>query len=823
MKQKISGDLTGDLTINLTQLSLIGSNLAVSQPVITNLHPLLDKIQGEKFTGNLRYQNGIAIVENGILQKGNTKYSIVNGEFQSSKFKANINVEKATIAEVEDLFPVVKKLDLQDLFPNFKQPKYAKINVLNGLIGVGEDNIESLEDQIFRVSEIDVLLGKQRKQRKQNYLLPELRDLNGSIDGTILVENSPETGLKADFNLLGNNWQWGEYKANKVMAIGSWNQGILTVKPIEITGDQSLISFSGSVGGQEYNGKVKLNLPARILSERFDLPIDITGKLDSEVTLGGNINNPQAIGELNLLDGTLNGESFESILLSFSYNDSRLNFSTKNSEQNLTISGNFPYKLTEKQVTPNNNFAVKVDVKNEGFSLLNLLTRRQVVWQKGEGKLNLSVTGSFNPENSAENSIIAKGDAEIKNATIKGQVFPEPLTDVNGNISFDFDKIQVQNFQGKFSGGEVNVTGGIPIFNPVNSDDNLGLNIDITKKLAFNLKGIYNGSVRGNIGITGTAIAPKIGGDLELFDGFVYLTEKTPQFLSNNNNKDSLNSTPTEFNNLKIRLTKNVQVVQPPILNFLAKGDLTINGNLDSIRPQGKIELERGSVNLFTTELRLVGGYPNQAKFFPEQGLIPTLDVKLQTSVSEVVRNSLAINPNLTDINEKSATNLGSLQTVRIQANVQGITNQLTTDNLELISSPPRSKSEIVSLLGGGFVQNLVEPGNRSLGVANIITTPILGNIQNVVGNALGLTEFRLFPTIVTDNSNKQENSILGVGAELGFDITNNVSTSILKVLTVDQSPLLNLRYRVNNEILLRGATNLQDDNRFLFEYESRF
>ncbi|HEY9703150.1 MAG TPA: translocation/assembly module TamB domain-containing protein, partial [Allocoleopsis sp.] len=489
--------------------------------------------------------------------------------------------------------------------------------------------------------------------------------------------------------------------------------------PIEITGDQSLISFSGSVGGQEYNGKLKFNLPARMLSERFDLPIDITGKIDSEVTLGGNINNPQAIGELNLLDGTLNGESFESILLSFSYNDSRLNFSTKNSEQNLTISGNIPYKFNEKQVTPNNNFGVKIDVKNDGFSLLNLLTRRQVVWQSGEGKLNLSVTGSFNPENSAENSIIAQGNAEIKKATIKGQVFPEPVTDVNGNISFDFDKIQVQNFQGQFSGGEVTVTGGIPIFNPVNSDDHLGLNIDITKKLAFNLKGIYNGSVRGNIDITGTAIAPKIGGNLELFDGLVYLTEKTPQILANNNNnpKDSLNSTPTEFNNLKISLKNNVQVVQPPVLNFLAKGDLTINGNLDSIRPQGKIELERGSVNLFTTEFRLLGGYPNQAKFFPEQGLIPTLDVKLQTSVSEVVRNSLAINPNLTDINEKSATNLGALQTVRIQANVQGITNQLTTDNLELISSPPRSKSEIVSLLGGGFVQNLVEPGNRTLGV----------------------------------------------------------------------------------------------------------
>jgi translocation and assembly module TamB len=93
--------------------------------------------------------------------------------------------------------------------------------------------------------------------------------------------------------------------------------------------------------------------------------------------------------------------------------------------------------------------------------------------------------------------------------------------------------------------------------------------------------------------------------------------------------------------------------------------------------------------------------------------------------------------------------------------------------------------------------------------------------VQNVIGDALGLSEFRLFPTLSTDE--KRRTSTLGLAAEAGVDISRNFSVSVLKELTTDAPFEYSLRYRVNNEILLRGATDLSGESRAAVEYERRF
>jgi translocation and assembly module TamB len=89
-------------------------------------------------------------------------------------------------------------------------------------------------------------------------------------------------------------------------------------------------------------------------------------------------------------------------------------------------------------------------------------------------------------------------------------------------------------------------------------------------------------------------------------------------------------------------------------------------------------------------------------------------------------------------------SSLGSVRTVDIQARVDGPASQIAT-NLELTSSPGRSQSEIVALLGGSFVDTLGR-GDTTLGLANLAGSALLGNVQNIIGDALGLSEFRLFP-----------------------------------------------------------------------------
>ena len=64
------------------------------------------------------------------------------------------------------------------------------------------------------------------------------------------------------------------------------------------------------------------------------------------------------------------------------------------------------------------------------------------------------------------------------------------------------------------------------------------------------------------------------------------------------------------------------------------------------------------------------------------------------------------------------------------------------------------------------------------------------------------------------------------IGGEIGFDVTSNISVSVLKVLTDDTPFQFNTRYRLSDQFTLRGTTSYQDFSErtgVLLEYETRF
>jgi translocation and assembly module TamB len=111
--------------------------------------------------------------------------------------------------------------------------------------------------------------------------------------------------------------------------------------------------------------------------------------------------------------------------------------------------------------------------------------------------------------------------------------------------------------------------------------------------------------------------------------------------------------------------------------------------------------------------------------------------------------------------------------------------------------------------------------GDSTLGLANLAGSALLSNVQNIVGDALGLSEFRLFPTIITND--EKRTSALGLSAEAGVDISRSFSVSVLKELTNDQPFQYSLRYRLNEQTLLRGFTDLSGESGAIVEYERRF
>ena len=820
--QPISGRLSGKLAVNLNTYGISG-DVAIANPILGSL-------RGDSFTGTFQYANGVVALRDGEFKQSDGEFKqdeskyLLSGSLTQTpngpQFQAQLNVAQG---QLQDVLTALQLFDFSDLSRGFNAPVYGKAsNVTVVTAGLPE---APLQTQLRRLSEVEALI-RQREEREDASPLPKLEEATGSFTGTVNVVGSLASGINAEFDIQGEDWKWGAYSANQVIAQGNFQDGVLTLLPLRFQSEDSVASFTGNIGGDAQSGQLQLrNIPIAELQAALKLPpaVGFTGLLNATALLSGSLSNPQARGEVTVIDATLNQTPVKSALGSFSYANARLNFGSTillAETDPLNINGSVPYKLPIASVEPaNNQLSLNIDVQNQGLALLNLLSNGQVSWVNGTGNVELKIAGTYDQQANRPSQLVAQGIATVENATLGARVLPEPLTNVTGRVLFDLDRIQVEGVQGQFSGGTVIAAGTIPINQPAPQENPLTVNIG---ELALNLKGLYRGRVQGDVNVTGTALAPKIGGKVALFNGQVQLPEEGAATAGGEGGgtggaADSTN--PTEFNGLELTLGRDIQITRAPILNFLASGTLTLNGSLDNIRPEGTIQLQRGQVNLFTTQFRLARGYENTAQFVPNRGLDPVLDVRLVAAVAEATGRRLPTDPLSAEISEGLATNFGSVQTVRIQARVEGPASQLA-DSIELTSTPSRSESEIVALLGGGFVDTLGR-GDSTLGLANLAGSALLGNVQNVIGDALGLSEFRLFPTLSTDE--KRRTSTLGLAAEAGVDISRNFSVSVLKELTTDAPFEYSLRYRVNNEILLRGATDLSGESRAAVEYERRF
>ncbi|MBN3909035.1 MAG: translocation/assembly module TamB domain-containing protein [Nostoc sp. NMS1] len=857
----LGGQLSGNLVVNLNNYAVAG-DVAIAGPRVA-------RVAADEFRGTINYADGNASLANGKLRIGDSNIAL-SGNVQTGndpKFQLQANVDQARIERLLQAFNI---FDFQDLGSGLQPPTLAGAEVLNTK-PISLPNAD-LKTQLAYFSNIAAFIAKQQQvETKKSASLPTLAELTGALSGGITANGSLKSGLNVGFNFQGANWKWGEYSINQVVAQGTFADGIVTLSPLSVGINQGLVAFSGQLGTEQLSGKLNVaSLPLSLLQpfiERY--PVDITGNVNADATLGGSLQDPRVQGEVTLANATLNQQPIQTGQANFDYNKARLNFDSTllvTGTQPVIVTGSVPAPLPFAAVQPDSNqISINANVNNEGLALLNLFTNNQVTWVDGQGKVDLNVQGTLNEP-------IINGNATINNATVRAQALSEPLTNLTGTAQFNGNTVSVENIQGTYNKGQIIASGILPIFDPQPGAAN-PLTISIADKLNFKLAGLYEGGVGGDVVIRGTAVKPVIGGDIKLSDGQVIIGNSTAKAKSatteadtnvinreevnanaiptadssastvtkpdNNANAVTPPNLPVEFADLKLSLNDNVHVttesllsfvpggaaLSQPILNFEAKGDLTINGTLAKPLPEGEIRLTGGRLSIFSTEFALARGYEQTARFTPSQGLDPTLDVRLTAIVPEAsARNSRILeSPLSAEISDVSATNFGTLRTVRVQARVDGPASKLG-DNLELTSEPSRSKGEIVALLGGSILGSFGQ-ADAGQGLTNFASSTILGGLQGTItaiGQAVGFSEFRIFPTPATSKEASRA-SVLNLSAEGVFNINRNFSASLSRALSTDESLRYNVLYRLNDEILMRGSTNLGDENQFQVEYETRF
>lgn len=852
--QTVNGELSGNFVFNLDTLAASGENIVIKNPTLAS-------IRGDRLEGDFQYANGYFAVQDMEFIQRNSIYQLEGNLRQTPGDIELDGLIKIDGGQIQDILVGLQVFELEDFGRIFKDRAYGDAEDLyqpslsenqKPLFAAGFEDAPII-DQLDLLAAIQAWLAVQQQERQAAFV-PEIGNLRGTFNGQIDVFGSLNKGLTSEFNFLGEKWRWGNLVGQKIVARGNLREGILTLLPIAVeledivdrrkSQDEPItptLLFTGTFGGATQSGQFRLvEVPVELIKQLISLPPELAfdGLINATASIAGTQDNPQARGEIKIDDASLNDTSIQSTKGSFNYSQSRLKFFASSvvaqNADPVTIKGSIPYQLPFAKVAPlSDRLELQLDVKDKGLAILDIFSRGELKWIDGKGEIALDVSGIFDREQNFPRELSTKGVAKIENGTIAAKSLPEnSITNINSEVFFDLDNVRVDNFQGDFGEGQISAAGTVPLGDTV-PDDPLTVSFNDVKKVE--LPKLYSGSVKGKLQILGKATEPNISGNLTLFDGTILLANDDsgdesdatavesnfvdqPEQIARRNTDGGIAAL-TQYRNLKLELGKNVQIRQPPLFTFTAQGKVNINGSFFNPTPEGTIVLKRGQVNLFTTQLNLSRDYENTARFSNNNVLDPFLDVLLVGSAIEASDRSIASELSPSEIPDSGLRNL---ETIRISAKVNGLASQIT-NRLELTSSPSRSPAEIAVLLGGGFVEGLANSSGTA-GLATLAGSALFGSLSAEFNNIFPLGEIRLFPTSFVDDDENRDDETDGLAGEIAFELVDNLSFSVLKLLNTDIPAQFGFRYRLDDNFVLRGSSNFEDDGtRGSIEYELRF
>lgn len=812
----VGGQLSSRLVVDIDQ-----SPKAIGQ--ITVDSPRFGRVVGNKAIAQISYANGILDIKDGNL---NIRKADFSNDYKF-RFTYDPNAENQLVGNVK-----ITKGKVQDILATLQWSNVVDITQGINLAANRASDLKPLEaiallgDPLYKQLQYLAQLSKRQEQQEivdsaRNFDLPPLTSFYGDIEGDLGFRFSQRRGFRFNFDLVGKNFSYNKYDIADVQLKGGYGNGVfrlananfqsgesygrITDARIRVTTDPNpLLRF------REQSGKVELkDFP--IESIRF-LPFfrknafeNIKGKVNGSLAIAGtNVLDLKIDGDLNLTNGSYNDQPIERVAVKFNYAALNVNF-----DVNMNLAEGAV--LAAGNVGVFGNFKVKLDVKDGGIALINAINPT-LNWISGKGAININADGTFRDPKIA-------GKVTLDNAQIEVLGLPGKFTEVTGAIDFTRDRL-FSEITSKFSDGNLQINGFLPISNTQlftqespEYQKALAINAD---KLKLNIRDISSDNFNSRVIVRGSLFEPILTGEVLLGEGrFVIGNDAAAE-------SQGANASPTAdiaFDRLAVKL-QNMQVTRFPIFNFLGEGTLIFNGTLQRPEPEGRIKISRGQFNAISARFRLDRAYENFVEFRPSQGFNPNLNVRVSGAVAEVTRVPINSNrPNdLFSPNEVPVSNLGAQKTLRVQASVTG--TALAPD-IRLSSSPPRSQAEIVTLIGGGVLQQQGGSDPASA-LANLAGGTVLNFLQDAIGDALNLAEFNLSP--VTTNSEGTSTGTLGLSAEAAIDVSNSFSVALQRIINDSTQPTnFAVRYRVDPNVLLRGSYSSNGQTGISVEYENRF
>jgi translocation and assembly module TamB len=413
----------------------------------------------------------------------------------------------------------------------------------------------------------------------------------------------------------------------------------------------------------------------------------------------------------------------------------------------------------------------EIDLRADGSVNLKLLESTDPkLTAGGAANLNLQVTGTLERPS-------MHGRLHVENGSLSYVDFPNGLSDINGTLVFNEDRLQVQELTARSGGGLLHCAGFIT-YSP-----SLGL--------GFNLSGKGQGiRLRYPEGLSSTADASlSLSGSPKnaLLSGDVTVTRLgvNPQFdLANYLIKGVRGAPALKIDSPLNRVHLDVHVTSTPELP-LQTSALRVSGNVDlhlrgtAFRPVvlGRVDLLEGTFDFNGTKYQMERG---DITFTNPVQIYPTLDIELSSRVRDY----------------------------DITLGFHGPIDRMTTTYR---SDPPLSSSDIISLLALGRTSS--ESGNPAMiGTSQYQPAVSAGSSMELLGQALSAAKgnrvqklFGVSRVKIDPNAGEEVNSGLA-RVTVEQQISNRVTLTYITNLNQSAQQIIQFEYNLDKSISLVGV-----------------
>ena len=780
----------------------------------------------------------------GQIKKSETNLTgeIVPSENEKIKFDINNKSEFALSAEIVDVsssWIAATALEIPKLGLKYYEA-LGKAEDLDTLI-IGSPN-GSIDSQLKALSKSqDSYKEEIAEKNSQSFINPY--DLNGNVNADITLKGTNLSNLKLKAKAFGKVW------TDKYDVISNKD-----IKPFNVTLIGDLGAAKGNFLLDDFNFSL-LSLVAPIPSA-----IDGYFGLKGEYSFANR--SPEVKAELVIEDTKIDNRSIVlddgGILLKEDYLQLDIALRDESSVNPVELSGVYPLNNSSP-------IDLKVESHGDGLAFLTGLTKGNVSWISGTADLSLIIRGT--PVTPAANGFVV-----LKNSDLLFQ--NKEVKDLNSTIVFDFNRVEVQELNAKIGANSfINSKGGISLFDSQLIETNpLFFSIDKTRiKTEFT-----DISVSSKIIVKGSILKPKLAGEVSISEGSISAkrSKNSAKTLSGHNQESKLRKNPRlpeqdwnqrdplvlfiqdenapasrmvsggfpsgfgsiTFDNLKLILGPSLRLVSQPLASFETNGILFLNGAFDeTLDISGVIKLVSGYVNLFTTTFNLDQSEPNVAVFVPSMGLVPFVDVTLKSRVPDNVRDLSNF-----DSNGMASFGIGGSRFVNVEVTASGPADRIS-DNFQLRSTPSLGRSELIGLIGGNSLANLISSGGDGDVVATLLNRSVASYVQgNLNGVLSDRIQISLYPTYLnasdldddanetgSQSTDQEDTSLQSQQAwvtEIGVDFGEKVNFSVQAAPNrQDVPPKGTITFQMNPNIGLLGSFdkngNWQSQLQVFFRY----